>query len=201
VSTADSAAAAQLYPLVSQVPPELRLPLVGIAQPLLTARPRPQLDALLSVLDGLALADGTFTVFEYCLTRLVSAQVRDTFDPARRARPGRANVSNLQDAAATLLAVVAAEGNDSVDAAQRAFDAGMRRLGAATRPFAPPQDFVAALDAVWPPLDSLDPRHKRPLVEALVAAVSEDGVLAIAEAELLRTACSLLHCPLPALLG
>ena len=201
VSTADSAAAATLYPLVSQVRPELRLPLVGIAQPLLTARPRPQLDALLSVLDGLALADGTFTVFEYCLTRLVSAQVRDTFDPARRARPGRADVSKLQDAAATLLAVVAAEGNDSADAAQRAFDAGMRRLGAATRPFAPPQDFVAALDAVWPPLDSLDPRHKRPLVEALVAAVSEDGVLAIAEAELLRTACSLLHCPLPALLG
>jgi Zn-dependent protease with chaperone function len=201
VSQADSSAASQLYPLTAQVPPELRLPLVGLAQPQLTARPRPELDAMLSVLDALALADGTFTVFEYCLTRLVSAQVRDTFDPARRARPGRADVARVQDAAATLLAVVAAAGNDSTDSARRAFAAGMGQLGAPERPFAPPQDFVTALDGVWAPLDSLDPRHKRPLVEALVAAVAEDGVLATAEAELLRTACSLLHCPLPALLG
>ena len=53
------------------------------------------------------------------------------------------------------------------------------------------------LDAGWGPLNSLDPRNKQVLVEAMVAAVADDGVLQVAEAELLRTACALLHCPLP----
>jgi hypothetical protein len=154
-----------------------------------------------AVFDELALADGTFTVYEYCLTRLVSSYVRDSLDPAGRARPGHSSVTEQQDAAATLLAVVAAAGNDTHDGAARAFAAGLTALGVSSRPFQPPSDFVAALDAVWDPLDDLDPRHKRPLIEAITAAVNEDGVLTVAEAELLRTACALVHCPLPALLS
>ena len=38
------------------------------------------------------------------------------------------------------------------------------------------------------------------LVEGLVAAVSHDGRLAVAEAELLRVVCASLHCPLPPML-
>jgi hypothetical protein len=72
--------------------------------------------------------------------------------------------------------------------------------GSAVPPFVPPPS-VFALDDGWAALDSLDLQHKRPLVEALVAAVNDDGVLAVAEAELLRTACALLHCPLPAMVA
>jgi hypothetical protein len=97
--------------------------------------------------------------------------------------------------------VFATTGNDDPAAAQHAFATGVARLGVPAQTYAPPRDFVAALDGVWGPLDSLDPQHKRPLIEALVAAIADDGVLAVAEAELLRTACALLHCPVPALLG
>ena len=197
----DAAAVAQLYPSVASVPPLQRIPLVSIAASNLVAHPRARRDALASLFDELALADGTFTVFEYCLTRVVSSYLRDSLDPAGRARPGRATVTQLQDAASTLLAVVAAAGNDTHDGATRAYAAGLAALGVASRPFTPPSDFVAALDAVWGPLDSLDPEHKRPLIEAITAAVAEDGVLTVAETELLRTACALLHCPLPALLS
>jgi hypothetical protein len=38
------------------------------------------------------------------------------------------------------------------------------------------------------------------LVEGLVAAISQDGRVAVAEAELLRVVCSSLHCPLPPML-
>ncbi|MGH8860932.1 MAG: M48 family metallopeptidase [Jatrophihabitantaceae bacterium] len=201
LSQADAGAAAQLYPLASGVPPLLRIPLVSLTLSALTARPRAPLDALLSILDELALADGTFTVFEYCLTRLVSSYVRDALAPSPRSRPGRGGTAAVQVAATTLLAVVAAAGNDAHDAAERAFSTGLRHLGAPVQPFAAPRDFRSALDAGWAPLDALDPRYKRPLIEALVAAVAEDGVLNVAEAELLRTACSLLHCPLPAMLA
>ena len=50
-------------------------------------------------------------------------------------------------------------------------------------------------------LNALDPRAKQTLVEALVVAVSDDGVLAAEEAELLRTTCTLLRCPLPPLVA
>ena len=44
------------------------------------------------------------------------------------------------------------------------------------------------------------PAAKEMLVEALVDAVSQDQRVNVAEAELLRTVCAVLHCPLPALL-
>ncbi len=190
-----------MYGQLAAVPPLLRIPLVGIAMPNVVARPAQRLDALVGLLDELALSDGTFTVHEYCLTRLVRAYVQDSLDPARRSKPGRATVPQLQQAAVTLLAVVAAAGNDTPDAAAHAFAAGVTALGLPPQPFQPPADFVRALDTVWEPLDSLDPRHKKPLIEAITAAVAADGKLAVAEAELLRTACSLVHCPVPALLS
>ena len=60
---------------------------------------------------------------------------------------------------------------------------------------------VLALDGVWEALDALDPLAKQALVEGVTAAVSHDGRIAVAEAELLRTICAVLHCPLPPMLA
>jgi len=38
------------------------------------------------------------------------------------------------------------------------------------------------------------------LVEAVTAAIGNDGRISVAEAELLRTICGVLHCPLPPML-
>ena len=56
------------------------------------------------------------------------------------------------------------------------------------------------LDAVWPALDALDPLAKEQLVEAVAAAIGHDGEMRVVEAELLRTVCGVLHCPLPPVL-
>lgn len=190
---------AQQLPVLDDV---LRLPVVSLAVPQLAARPQVDRDALVATLDDLARADGVIDVFEYCLTRLVGSYLADAGAPRSRSRSGRAPVRAVQDAALTLLAAVAAAGNDKPDAAQRAFTAAATRLLPGTSvPYAPPGDPWRALDAGWEPLDGLDPRNKQVLVEALVAAVSDDGVLTAAEGELLRTACALLRCPLPPLVA
>ena len=49
-------------------------------------------------------------------------------------------------------------------------------------------------------LDALDPLAKQALVEAVTDAISSDGRVSVAEAELLRTICGVLHCPLPPML-
>src|SRR5690606_23365401 len=81
-------------------------------------------------------------------------------------------------------------------AAQRAYLAGLQRvLQRDHMPYAPPAQGVQALDEVWEPLDALAPPAKQVLVEALVDAVSHDGQVSVAEAELPRTVCGVLHCP------
>lgn len=192
-------ATARLADDVASLAPLLRLPVVSLAIPQLTTRPRPQLDALAAALTELAQADGAITVFEYCLTRLVTGYIADANDPSGRSKPGSSDVARVSSAAYTLLAAVAAAGNPDPTAAQHAFDTAVDHLRPGERvAFTPPTDVWPALDAVWQPLESVDPRHKQRLVEALVVAVRDDGKLAVAEAELLRTACALLRCPLPA---
>jgi Zn-dependent protease with chaperone function len=182
--------------------PVLRLPIAELALPQLTARPVAERTALRTALDELARADATITVFEYCLAKVVGGYLLDAESPRERSRPGRAPVRAVEDAALTLLAVVAAAGNSDPAAAERAFAAAVSRLLPGRQvPFAPPADPWRALDAGWDPLNTLDPRNKQVLVESLVAAVSDDGVLTADEAELLRTACTVLRCPLPPLVA
>lgn len=66
--------------------------------------------------------------------------------------------------------------------------------------YAPPVDFVQALEQDLPRLDEVEPRGKALLVEGLVASIGNDGRITVPEAELLRTLCAVLHCPLPPML-
>ena len=117
------------------------------------------------------------------------------------ARFGRRKLSAVRDELAVLLGVVAQAGHAEEAEARRAYLAGMQRvLPREHRPYRPHADIVRSLDAVWEPLDALDPLAKQALVEGLVAAIGHDGRVSVAEAELLRTICAVLHCPLPPML-
>ena len=181
--------------------PMLRLPLASLAFPVLRLRPRPQLDEFLSAVHAVVHADGQVSLFEYCLARLLETQVRESLDPSRYARFGRRKPGNVKQEFATLLAVVAQAGNSDAMAAQHAYLSGMQRvLPRDHLAYAPPPQGVQALDDVWEGLDALDPLAKQVMVEAITAAISHDGKVSVAESELLRTLCGVLHCPLPAML-
>ena len=181
--------------------PMLRLPLAGLAFPVLRLRPRPELDEFLATVHAVVHADSQVSLFEYCLARLLDTQVRESLDPARYARFGRHKPGNVKQEFATLLAVVAQAGNANPMAAQHAYQSGLQRvLPRDHLPYAPPVDGVLALDGVWEGLDALDPLAKQVMVEAITAAISHDGQISVAESELLRTICGVLHCPLPAML-
>lgn len=188
--------------LTADLHPMLRLPLASLAFPVLRLRPRPQLDSFMDAMFAVVSADGEVSLFEYCLGRLLTVQVRESLDPSRYARFGRRKPGNVKQEFATLLSVVAQAGSpDDASAAQRAYLAGMQRVLPRDHvPYAPPANGVLALDAVWEPLDALDPMAKQVMVEAITSAVSHDDRVSVAEAELLRTICGVLHCPLPPML-
>ncbi len=186
---------------LSGLHPMLRMPLASLAFPVLRMRPRPELEAFLDTVHAVTHADGQVSLFEYCLGHLLEVQVRESLDPGRHARFGRRKPGNVKQEFATLLAVVAQAGNPDPEEARRAYLAGFQRvLPRDHLPYVPPPNGVQALDEVWEGLDALEPLAKQMMVEAVTAAVSHDGRISVEESELLRTICSALHCPLPAML-
>lgn len=198
----DVATATQtLHAEVADLHPMLRLPLASLAFPVLRRRPRPELARFLSCCERLIGLDGRVSLSEYCLGRLLRRQVVESLDPSRHAPTGRRKLVSLQAEVEALLAIVAQQGHDSAMEARRAYLAGIEQaLPGLTARYAPPPDFVAALEGALTLLDQVEPRGKALLVQALVATIGHDGRVSVAEAELLRTICAVLHCPLPPML-
>ena len=187
--------------LIDELHPMLRLPLAALAFPVLRLRPRPELDTFLDTVHAVVNADGDVSLFEYCLGRLLQVQVRESLDPAKHAKFGRRKLTDVRSEVATLLCVVAQAGNADPADAKRAYLAGIQRvLPRDHLPYLPRANGVLALDEAWTPLDALDPMARQALIEGLTATISHDGRITVAESELLRTICGVLHCPLPPML-
>ena len=195
--------AAALAGRMAKLPHELRLPFVALALPQLAAHPRDYQDRLVAALNDLAVADGTVTMFEYCVTRLVWNYLLDAADPSRRSKVGNGSLNDVRPVVRTLLATLAVASGSDQDTGRRAFNGALRRLygDAATDDNPRRLSWQKTLDDGWAALDALDPRAKQALVEAMVVSVLDDGTVTAAEAELLHAACGLLHVPLPALLS
>jgi len=191
----------ELRPRIAALHPILRLPLASLAFPQLRTRPRPELTAFIECCHALIHIDGKVGLFEYCLARLMRRQVIEALDPSRYLPNGRRKLIECKPAIATLFSIVARHGHDGEANARRAYAAGFSRLfPQSTLVYAPPSDFVTALDEALPLLDTLDPMSKGMLIEGLTVSIGHDGRVSVAEAELLRTVCALLHCPVPAMI-
>ncbi|MFY2762919.1 M48 family metallopeptidase [Arenimonas sp. MALMAid1274] len=186
---------------IADLPRILCLPLAAMAMPALRKRPRAELEKFMDGCYALTHADGKVSLFEYCLGRLLRVQVHDALDPAGNWVAGNKRLADCAPQAISLMAILAQAGHDDGAGAMRAYLAGMNLLfPRADAPYQPPKDALKTLDELWPVLDRVEPRGKELLVEGLVAAVSHDGRICVAEAELLRVVCASLHCPLPPML-
>ena len=178
--------------------PMQRLPLAQLAFPALRRRPRPELQTFLIALNELIQADGRVQLQEYCLAKLVGVQVIDSLDPSKARTSGSNKLADCKPEVTAVIAIIARYGNDDAGEAERAYLLGMHEvLPDAIDVYAPPDDFALVLDRALPKLDLLAPMGKELLVRALTRAIGADGKVAVSEAELLRTICAALHCPLP----
>lgn len=175
---------------------EDRLPLAQLCFPTLKRRPAPELASLVGTVDALVHVDGEVAVFEYALATLLLQLVRESHAP-RKAVPRAQSLASLQVPVLDLLKVFAGLSPTPVRAA--AYAAGLQELGIHAPEWEPVAEWRAVLDRALPELDSLDAAGKPRLVAALTATLLHDGVLNIAESELLRAVCGVLHCPLPPL--
>lgn len=200
----DSAVSERVVELLNaamRLHPMQRLPLAALAFPALRRQPRPQLQVFVIALSQLIEADGHITLDEYCLAKLVGLQVIDALNPSASRVLGRIKLIDVAAELADLFALVAAYGHDESNGARRAYALGMDEVLPGHRAaYAPPAEWANALDRALPRLDLLAPEGKQLVVSGLTLAISADGHVSVSEAELLRTVCAALHCPLPPLL-
>jgi Zn-dependent protease with chaperone function len=180
--------------------PELRLPAVQQLFPALRRLSRSGRETLRDVVSSLASADQHIDVFECCLSLLMSAMLDDELEAA--APHGDATLLEEVAAARTLLAILARHGTDDPTAAEAAYAAGLTAAlpGVNGMPAAT-QNWPLELDRALGRLSGLQPLEKRRLIDGLSRCVAHDGMVSIEEAELLRTVCAVLNCPVPPMLA
>ena len=159
---------------------------------------------LVDLIRELAEVDGHIDLREYCLYRIVSGHLAQAAAPSRKARQNRVSKSAARRAAVELLGIVADQGNADEQARERAFSAGLRVFGDWAGKLEVDydrSDTVARLDGALDVLGGLNSAGRKSLVEAVGRTIAYDDRLTLREAELLRTICAALDCPLPPIIS
>ncbi len=199
IPVAEMGAVRDVMPLAEGLPPMLRLPALLQAFPALRRLPIVQRQSLARVADDLIRADAHIDVFEFCLARLLGTLLRDEIEA--RTPHGNVSLADAADDLQVVFSVLASFGASDERHARMAYEAGMQSLLPMNRPaYVALEDWPRRLSESLRRLEKLHPFAKKALVEGLVKTISHDEVLTVAEAELLRTVCAMLHCPLPPLL-
>jgi Zn-dependent protease with chaperone function len=180
--------------------PALRLPAVQQLFPALRRLSLAERQKLRDVVSQLALADARIDVFECCLTLLLAANLYDELEGGPQ--HGSASLLQESDAIHLLFCVLAEQGAADKAVAARAYEAGISVVLPQHRPaYHEVAEWPAKLRDALARLVHLRPFAKKVLIEGMVRCIAHDRTLSVAEGELLRTVCAVLHCPLPPLLG
>ncbi len=180
--------------------PSLRLPAVLQVFPALRRLSRPDREKLYDLVREISRVDARIDVFEHCLAALIAHSLRDELDA--RMPHGGGSLTDAADALGVLFAVLARVGAPDDIAARRAYEAGLATVLPMHRPdYATWPDWPQRLDAALEKTVRLHPFAKRVVVEGMTKTVAHDNQVSVEEAELLRTVCAILQCPLPPLLG
>ena len=190
----------QVVPVADGIEPLLRLPALQQLFPALRRAPIGQRRALGRLVYGLIHADARIDVFEFCLAKLLETLLNDELNA--QVPHGTVSLEDAQQEIAILFATLAQLGAADERSARIAYEAGMSAVLPMRRPqYTPLTDWPRKLNDALPRLEALHPFAKQAVIDGLVRTIASDEVMTEGEAELLRTVCALLHCPLPPLLG
>ena len=194
-----------LLPLVEQLDPAARLPLVDLTIPALRELSPGQYGAFKANLDVLVRADDQIDLFEWTLHRILLKHLDAQFQPVRRPPVRYKSLTPLVGECASLLSTLAYIGTHDHAKAADAFLQAAAKLQLSGLTLQPVE--ACGLDAVSEALDKLrglSPRFAarsvRRLLEACATCISADGQITVREAELFRALGDSLDCPMPPLL-
>lgn len=192
-----------LLALVSDVPVELRLPLIELGTSSLRQLSAEQHREFRDLVQRLVDIDGKVNYFEFALLRSLDRHLDSHFRPKPPVRVEYRSLQPLLPACSTLLSIVAHVGSDNDPQATKAFyEAAMVLSPEGGLRLHHRSDIgVRRADISLAELAKASPTIKRKVLAACTACVAQDQKVTIEEAELLRAIADSLDCPIPPLLA
>jgi Zn-dependent protease with chaperone function len=186
---------------VDQLGARARRVLLDLALPALRQLSGPQCTQFHQTVQSLTDTDGTVSLFEYMLRRILAKYLPPPGAPPAAAQMTYYSIKPLlPDIEVILSALAAADGKDAAAVAS-ALKAGAARID----PGAPLNlQHPVTLEAVDAAIDRIAPAApgvKRRIVDACAYCVAADGLVQTEEGELLRAITTAWDCPLPPLLA
>lgn len=186
---------------IERLDPRARLPLIDIALPALRNLSRSQYEVFESNVQVLVEADDRIDLFEWTLQRILFAHLRPHFE--RTASRARHNIplSKLAAECGVVLTVLARFGSEDGAAIQKAFDQGAAKLPKLSLTLlAKDRAGLSALNEALSRLARSDSRAAVALLPACAAAIAADGIVSVAQGEMMRAIADTLGAPMPPLL-
>ena len=180
----------------------IKIPLVELALPSLRQMSLPEYAAFRENTASLIATDQQVDLFEFALQKMLRRNLETKFKPVPEAETRHSTLAELGVAGSTVLSALAHAGQDTIKAAQAAFQRGVKHLEQIEAPF----NFVALADCTLKSVDEgLDALAqsttslKKHFLRACSETVAADGRIRPREAELLRAISDSLYCPMPPL--
>jgi hypothetical protein len=189
------------FPVVRQLAPERRLPLVEMALPALRQMSPAQFHEFLKIVDALVQADQQISLFEFALQRLLRQHLATHFGLEKPPAVRYTTPDPLVQPTALVLSLLARVGQQAPDDV-RAYEAGTKALGwdGVTLEMTPASDSgLKELESALDELAAAAPPLKKQVLYASAACIGADGHITVEEGELLRAISDSLGCPMPPL--
>ncbi|MAJ61290.1 MAG: hypothetical protein CBC48_15905 [bacterium TMED88] len=190
----------QWLPEIQRLGSAARLPLVDLALPALRRLSPRQYRSFRENVRSLVEADQQIDLFEWVLHRVLLTHLTPHFEKARTT-PRRKTVQSLRDACSVVLSALARLGATEEAAMRHAFAAGADALAPVKLQWlTEDQCDLVALDRSLKRMTQATPSAAQKILTACAACIAADGVVAEAEAEVIRAIADSLDCPMPPLL-
>jgi len=193
-----------LGPLLLDLPPEARLPVVDLSLPALHGLTVEQADGFRRSVDRVIRADGELRVFDFAVTHVLWRHLPGRGDRVRRRHSGSSSLGSFRNELQMLLSAFARGSGADEDGTQAAFREGLRSLGkeGSTLTLLPTHATgLTELDHALDRLERAKLEVRKKVLEACAAAVLHDGRARTQEIELLRAVAESLELPLPPLVA
>lgn len=195
--TAPRAKVVELYAQVGALARYHMLTLADLAVPAIKEQPQKARDAFLADLAAMVETDRRVTLREFVLLTLLRQRLREG-----AGQPIRTQFRRIEEVAADAHAVVSLIALSARSGAQAAFEKGAAVLKLGWHaPVGMEALSTAKVGEALERLRHLSPFAKPGLLKACFEAAAADGVLRLAEAELVRMVAATLDCPVPPLLA
>ena len=190
-----------LEPLVQQLDPAIRLPLVDMAIPILRQLSPQQYERFKRNVTAIIPKKDSDAVFGWTLRRVLLRHLDPLFSPGHKTMTRYSSLQKVTSHCTALLSILAHRGHSEEKQAKLAFQNGQRELDLPKLILRPANRCtLTVLDLSLVTLSETTPQVKRKILKSCAACIMADEIVTIEECELLRAISDSLGCPMPPLL-